>query len=123
MSTPTYPDNQKTYRYVSKFVGSNFDLWAWQVENTVNGLMKGQSNNIDSVTLTSSASTTNVTLAEGRISQSSVILFMPTTANAAAEQGNGTMYVSSRDVLNNYFTITHASNAQTDRTFKFAMIG
>jgi hypothetical protein len=46
---------------------------------------------------------------------------MPTTANAAAEIGNGTLYVSSRD--KQQFTITHASNTQSDRTFGYVVQG
>jgi hypothetical protein len=46
-------------------------------------------------------------------------LFMPTTANAAAELA--TMFVSSRGKQT--FTITHANNGQTDRTFKYVVIG
>jgi hypothetical protein len=44
---------------------------------------------------------------------------MPTTANAAAEIGNGTIYVSSRGKQT--ATITHANNSQTDRTFAYAL--
>jgi hypothetical protein len=40
---------------------------------------------------------------------------MPTTANTAAQLGNGTIYVNGR--ANGSFTLTHANNAQTDRIF------
>jgi hypothetical protein len=43
------------------------------------------------------------------------------TANAAAEVGAGTIYISA--VSHRSFTITHANNAQTDRTFGFVCIG
>jgi hypothetical protein len=46
---------------------------------------------------------------------------MPTTANAAAELGNGTLHVSAR--AKGSFTLTHANNAQPDRSFDYAMIG
>jgi hypothetical protein len=50
-----------------------------------------------------------------------VIVFTPTTANAAAEQGGGTMYLSAR--AKQGFTLTHANNSQTDRTFLYIVIG
>jgi hypothetical protein len=43
------------------------------------------------------------------------------TANAAAEVGNGTIYVSA--VTNGSFTLTHANNSQVDRTFRYAISG
>ena len=46
---------------------------------------------------------------------------MPTTANAAAELGNGTLYVSAR--AKGGFTLAHANNAQGDRAFGYALIG
>jgi hypothetical protein len=51
----------------------------------------------------------------------SVVLLVPKTANAAAELGNGTAYISA--VANGSFTITHANNAQVDRTFGFVCLG
>ncbi len=97
--------------------------WLRKTEPVVNGLMQGKSNNYGSVTLTANAASTTVTETEGRISTSAVILFMPTTANAAAEVGAGTMYVSATDPENHTFTITHANNAQVDRTFRYALVG
>ena len=86
-------------------------------------MMQGKTNNTGSATLTANAATTTVTLAAGQLGQDTVILFMPTTANAATEYGAGTFYVSSRNVANNTFTITHVNNAQNDRTFKYVLIG
>lgn len=69
------------------------------------------------VTLTESAATTVVN--DPRVdSLSSAVTFSPTTANAAAEVGNGTMYITYGD---GSFTLTHANNAQTDRTFRYAV--
>lgn len=85
----------------------------------VNNLLDGKLNSTGSVTLTASAATTTVT--EFRAGYESVILFMPTTANAAAEQAAGGFYVSSRGKQT--FTITHANNTQTDRTFDYIVIG
>ncbi len=87
--------------------------------NVLNTTQLGKLNCTGSVTLVTSAATTTVT--DTRIGDASVIDFMPTTANAAGEIA--TMYVSSRDPDNNQFVITHANNAQADRTFAYSIIG
>ncbi len=92
---------------------------AREVATIVNNILDGKINATGTVTLTASAASTAVT--EDRAGATSVILFMPTTANAAAEQAAGGMYVSSRGKQT--FTITHANNAQTDRTYDYIVIG
>lgn len=84
-----------------------------------NELRQGKIRARGSFTLTQSQTTT--TLADPNIKLDSVISWHPTTANAAAEIGNGTLYVSAQD--NETATLTHANNAQTDRTFKYAVLG
>lgn len=54
-------------------------------------------------------------------SADSIPLLVPMTAHTAAEIGAGTLYISA--VANRSFTITHANNSQTDRTFGFVCIG
>lgn len=81
----------------------------------IQNILDGKINATGSVTLTASVATT--TLSDRRIGPSSAILFSPTTANAAAEalyvtaQGDGTA------------TLNHANNAQTDRTYNYAVLG
>lgn len=82
-------------------------------------LAAGRSNAVGSVTLTTSSATTAVTTAN--CAAGSTPILTPTTANAAAEVGNGTMYVSA--VANGSFTITHANSATTGRTFLYAIVG
>ena len=89
--------------------------------HAINQLIRGRGNNVDSVTLTANDTTTTVTPDVRIMNSAAKILLTPTTANAAAEQGNGTMYVS--EVTRTTFTITHANNAQADRTFQYAIIG
>ncbi len=95
--------------------------WLRQTEPVVNGLMQGKSNNYGSVTLTANSATTTVTLAANRISATAVILFMPTTANAAAALSG--LYVSATSPANNTFTLTHANNAQADKTYRYIIVG
>ena len=83
----------------------------------INDLGNGRSNAFGSVTLTVSTTTTTVT--DRRAGIDSVIVLMPNTANAAGAVG--TTYVSSRVI--GAFTLTHANNAQTDRTFAYAIVG
>lgn len=83
-------------------------------------LGSGRSNAVGTVTLATGAATTTVT-ATGLCATGSTPILTATTANAATEVGNGTMYVSA--VANNSFTITHANSATTGRTFLYAILG
>jgi len=83
------------------------------------GVLQGQTNNVGTVTLAASADSTSVT--DSRVGAFSKIMFTPTTANAAAELAGGAMYVAAK--TKSAFTIAHANNAQTDRTFHYALAG
>lgn len=89
------------------------------IASALNELDDGKSSNYGSLTLTANQAST--AFSDYRAGINSVILYSPTTANAAAEIGNGTMYVSSKGKQT--FTITHANNAQTDRTFDYIIVG
>jgi hypothetical protein len=82
-------------------------------------LAAGRSNAVGTVTLATGSATTAVT--DKNCAIGSVPLLTPTTANAAAEVGNGTMFISA--VTNGSFTITHANSATTGRTFLYAIHG
>lgn len=86
---------------------------------SIQQLAAGRSNAVGSVTLATGSATTVVTTAN--CAAGSTPILTPTTANAAAEVGNGTIYVSA--VANNSFTITHANSATTGRTFLYAIHG
>lgn len=93
-----------------------------KVANNLKGIMSGKTNNTGSITLTTSAATTTVTLAAGLLTNTTVINFMPTTANAAGELA--TMYISlNADASPPTFTINHANNTQNDRTFRYVFVG
>jgi hypothetical protein len=85
----------------------------------IRDLFAGRSNAVGTVTLTASVATTTVTAINCGLG--SRVFLMPTTANASAEFGNGTIRISA--VANGSFTITHANNAQTDRTFYWVALG
>ena len=90
-----------------------------QITTAIRQLMQGRSNSTGSVTLTASTTTTTVT--NVTLNSGGVPVLVPLTANAAAEQGAGTLYVS--DISAGSFTLTHANNAQTDRTYAYISIG
>jgi len=79
-------------------------------------LASGRSNAHGTVTLTASATSTTVTTEN--CSSGSCVKLSPKTANAAAALA--TTYIVPS---NGSFVIHHASNAQTDRTFAYAIQG
>lgn len=90
-----------------------------KINTSINNMLDGRSDNYGTVTLTASATTTTVATSGLKVSANSVILLSPKTANAAAALAS--TYVSA--VGNGTFTLTHANNSQTDRTFGFVWIG
>jgi len=87
------------------------------VSNALNNTINGKLNSTGSVTLRASQTTT--TLTDERIGGNSVILFMPTTANANSTKSS--LFVSARQ--NNTATLTHASSSNTDQTFGYVVVG
>lgn len=92
-----------------------------KIAKTVNGLLQGKMNAV--TTLTLAASVASTTLTDARITPQSFIGMMPLTANATAELGNGTLYFPAATQTTGSVVITHANNAQTDRTFTLLIIG
>lgn len=90
-----------------------------RLAEAINLIADGRTNAYGSVTLTANQATTAVS--DRRVGTDSVITLMPTTANAAAEIGAGTLYIGTVTAAS--FTITHANNAQTDRDFTYAIHG
>lgn len=83
----------------------------------IQGLAQGRSNAVATVTLTANAASTVVTAIN--CGAGSVVLLQPKTSNAAAALA--TTYVAT--VAAGSFTITHANNAQTDKTFGYVCLG
>lgn len=106
MSVPLLPTgglNEQTHRLL--------------IAETINQILKGRANNVGAFTITANATTTQVS--DNLFESAMVPVFVPTTANAAAALS--TTYVSAR--ANGSFTVTHANNAQTDRTFLYVRWG
>ena len=78
---------------------------------------EGKLNNVTDVTLTASSTTTTIT--DPRIGPDSHLSFTPRSATAATAAGG--LYVSARDT--GTATVTHASTADTDKTFSLSITG
>jgi hypothetical protein len=90
-----------------------------KINTAINQLAQGRSNAVGRVTLLANAGAT--TVAAENCGQSSVVLLSALTAHAAAELGNGTIFVSA--VTAGAFTLAHANNAQSDRVFGYVCLG
>lgn len=84
---------------------------------SINGLIAGKLDVTGTITLTENSSTT--TVVDTQFESQMVPVFVPTTANAAAAAAG--MYVSAR--TQGGFTLTHANNGQTDKTFLYVRLG
>lgn len=90
-----------------------------QTALVINQVLDGKLNCVGTFTATAGAATTAIS--DFRCGLDSVILLMPITANAALEIGNGTIYVSA--TAKQSFTVNHANNSQSDRSFRYILIG
>lgn len=88
-----------------------------QIVTTTNELLKGRGNNVGSVTLIASVTTT--TISDIRIKQTMTAVLIPRTANAAAALTN--VYISA--VADGSITLTHSNTATIDRTFDYILHG
>jgi hypothetical protein len=82
---------------------------------------QGKMDCITELTLTANSATT--VFSDIRLSVQSVVTFDPKTATAATELYGATMYVLTANRNSETWTITHANNATTDRTFQVSIIG
>jgi 2-keto-3-deoxy-6-phosphogluconate aldolase len=88
-----------------------------KINRAIQQLEQGRLNVGGSCTL--AAGTTTTTVKAANCGAGSQVQLTPRTANAAAAAT--TTYISA--VANGSFTISHANNAQTDRTFGFTCLG
>lgn len=84
----------------------------------INNLLNKRMDAVGEVTLAANVTTTVVT--DNRVTKNSVICLSPTTANAAGALA--TSYIADGGYATHEFTITHANNAQTDRTFRYIIL-
>ena len=89
------------------------------VAHTVNNILKGKINAVFSVTLTAGAGTT--TINNPLVTKNSAFLFSPQTANAAAIAAPHVL--QSNITEGTSFIITHANDANADKTFMLCLLG
>jgi len=94
-----------------------------QLAEAIWNIQDGKLYSTGEVTLNASSATTIVD--DRRVGNESIILFMPLTANAVTELYGATMYITESDFAprDHQFTINHANNSQTDRDFRYLIIG
>ena len=90
-----------------------------RVAESINGLIDGRLDVVGSFTLTANAASTAVE--DNLFESQQVPLIIATSAKAAAEIGAGTLYLSDR--TKGSFTLTHANNGLTDRSFLYVRLG
>lgn len=90
-----------------------------EIVRTLLDALQGRSLAIGEVTLAAGATSTVVSAPW--LSSYDTVMLTPCTANAAAALA--TTYIPSADIIKGQFTIRHANNAQTDRTFKWHSAG
>lgn len=88
-----------------------------EVAEAINNVFAGRIGLAGEFTL--NAGVTSTTIIDNRVTTNSHISYSPNTANASAEIGAGTIYIST--YANGSFTVTHANSAQTDRTFRYTV--
>ena len=89
------------------------------IEQRLRELIEGRSNAVGpTVTLTAGA--TSTTVSKTTINANAAVFLFPTTANAATALATTYALIMSGGGA---FTVTHANNAQTDRTFYYAVLG
>lgn len=92
-------------------------LWNTEAKVLLNQGLNGKINGGGEVTLTANSATT--TLTDALLGTQSRIHLTPMTSNGAAALAG--LYVSAR--AKGTATLTHANNAQTDRTFMYSIFG
>lgn len=90
--------------------------------------LNGRSNATGLVTLKASATQTTVNPTDAtnpgaqNVSPNSRIFLFPVTAHAAAELAAGGCFIAIADIARQQFKVTHANNAQADRTFFYVAL-
>jgi hypothetical protein len=99
----------------------NLPPGAGPIETAIKQLAEGRTNAAGTATLTVNAAST--TVKQATCGRGNKVFLFATTANAAAEVGNGTIRIPAATVTEGQFVIQHANNAQNDRTFFYVVFG
>lgn len=91
------------------------------IAQAVQNILNGKINTVNEFTMTASASTTVVK--DRRVGTNSVILVTPTTENAGGEVGFYFTSIGEPSGGIPSFTVNHATDSRSDRTFKYCILG
>lgn len=94
-----------------------------KAKNTINNTLMGKMNSVGTFTLNASTVSTSVKFQAGLIGPNTKMIWYPLTANAAAVAYDGSMFLSTVDPLNSVIGLTHTSDANTNKTFAYVIIG
>lgn len=114
-----YPPVPYRERFPLRLEDAASAMHVQQIAERVNQILQGRLNVTLNVTLDANAGTT--TVIDSRIGAFTSLMFCPMTADAALEQAAGGMFVSEQK--SGSATITHANNAQADRTYSLVILG
>ena len=123
MTTKTAIFTTAPFDGVPNFIQVNNEQWAVKLTTTANNSLNGKINTHGTFTLAASTVSTEVKFVQGIIGDNTKMLWYPTTANAAANAYDGSMFLSTVDPTNYIMGLTHTSDANTNKTFAFILIG
>ncbi len=92
--------------------------WQRLSAEVINGLMDGKDNATGTLTLDINVATT--TLIDRRIGPDTIVVLVPTSANAKAE---GTPWQTLPNVTRSQAVLNHVNSATADRTYAFVLRG
>ncbi len=119
-ASPGFPTAPTGGQQPKSFLDAASTQWVRRLAEIINNMMRGKLNVVASVTLNANATTTVVN--DARISGFSALLLQPMTAHAAAALYSSTSVLVTSQ-LSGSATLTHASDANTDKTFNLVIIG
>lgn len=123
MTTKTAIFTTQPFEGTPRYIGTNAITWGIKVTNTANNCLNGKMNSIGTFTLNASTVSTSVKFVQGLIGDNTKMIWYPLTANAATVAYDGAMFLSTVDPTNNIMGLTHTSDANTNKTFAFILIG
>lgn len=101
----------------------NTEEWMVKAKNTINNTLLGKMNSVGTFTLNASTVSTSVKFQAALIGPNTKMIWYPLTLTAAAVAYDGAMFLSTVDPTNNIMGLTHTSDANTNKTFAYVLIG
>ncbi len=87
------------------------------VAEAINNIALGRASWVGTVTMVENSDQTRVK--DNRVTVNSLVAFVPLTANAASA---ASPYIASGDLSAGQFIVTHANDANTDKTYRYLVL-